>query len=209
VLFLFLLRLPVCFWTKKSQVQILSSRLILTCGRDAICVYPTKGDGNPYSHFLTAFLIRNGGCEGGGQAVCLLPGDGGISPGDQVEMQRDGIVRGHSTAVNEPPGLANALTPPSAIGSSMADDGPEPTLPDPNNLALWSRARLINYWRPIIEERTGNKKCRTTRFPDVCEMEFTRRIQFGRDTRSACYSRLCRPGTTTRARRLCTSPQPR
>ncbi len=75
-----------------------------------------------------------------------------------LEMRRGGIVRSDSTPGNEPPGLANPLTPPSAISSFTADNRPEPTPPDPNNRALWSRARLIKLWLPIIAELTGREK---------------------------------------------------
>jgi hypothetical protein len=59
---------------KRSAVRSRYPPLNVKCYRDASCVYPTKGDGNPYYHFSTTFLIWNGGFEGGKQAVCLLPG---------------------------------------------------------------------------------------------------------------------------------------
>jgi hypothetical protein len=59
---------------KRSAVRSRYPPLNVKCCRDASCVYPKKDDGNPYYHFFTTFLIRNGGREGGRQAVCLLFG---------------------------------------------------------------------------------------------------------------------------------------
>jgi hypothetical protein len=52
----------------------------------------------------------------------------------------------------------------------MADDGPEPTPPDPTNLALWSRAPRIEDWLLIIERLTGD---------DMSHDTFTRRMKRG------------------------------
>jgi hypothetical protein len=59
---------------KRSAVRSRYPPLNVKCYRDASCVYPTKGDGNPYYHFFTTFLIRDGVVRGGRRAVFLLLG---------------------------------------------------------------------------------------------------------------------------------------